>query len=104
MVKITKAMFLQNGPDEFQKLSLDEAPKRLLAIRSFELGCDSNPYLVAESFFNPRFDLEELRKKERAFASAFLSELNDIFLISSSNHSHYKMLEDHTEKVKLTSQ
>ena len=104
MVRITKAMFLQNGPDEFRKLSLDEAIKRLMAIRSFELGWDSNPYLVAESFFNPRFDLEELRKKERAFASAFLSELKDIFLISSSNHSHYKMLEGYTENVKPTSQ
>src|SRR5439155_1177736 len=94
MVRITKAMFLQNGPDEFRKLSLDEATKRLMAIRSFELGWDSNPYLVAESFFNPGFDLEELRKKERAFASAFLSELREVFLISSSNHSHYKMLEN----------
>ena len=104
MVRITKAMFLQNGPDEFRKLSLDEATKRLMAIRSFELGWDSNPYLVAESFFNPRFDLEELRTKERAFASAFLSELREVFLISSSNHSHYKMLEDYKENVKPTSQ
>src|SRR6266516_456737 len=104
MVRITKAMFLQNGPDEFRKLSLDEATKRLMAIRSFELGWDSNPYLVAESFFNPRFDLDEVRKMERAFISSFLSRIDDIYLISSSNHSHYKVVGDyqHLESVKQT--
>ncbi len=96
-VKITKVMFIQNGPDEVRKLTLDEATKRLMAIRSFELGWNYNPYLVAESFFNPGFDLEELRKTERAFISSFLSRIDDIYLISSSNHSHYKVVGDYQQ-------
>ena len=101
-VKITKVMFIQNGVDEVRKLTPDEATKRLMAIRSFELGWDSNPYLVAESFFNPRFDLDEVRKMERAFISSFLSRIDDIYLISSSNHSHYKVIEDYKESIKPT--
>ena len=92
--KIRNAMFIQNGPDEVREMTLDEAITRLMAIRSFELRWDTNPYLVAESFFNPKFDLQEFRKTERAFISSFLSRLENIYLISSSNHSHYKVLED----------
>ena len=99
-VKITKVMFIQNGVDEVRKLTPDEATKRLMAIRSFELGWDSNPYLVAESFFNPRFDLDEVRKMERAFISSFLSRIDDIYLISSSYHSHYKVMQDYKGRLK----
>jgi len=94
-VKITKVAFLQNGIDEVRRLSLDEAIGRFMAIRNFQLGWDSNPYLIAESFFNPRFDLEAFRKTERAFVSSFLSGLEEIYLISSSNGSHYKALENY---------
>ena len=98
-VKIAKAMFIQNGIDDFRKLTIDEATARFMAIRSYELGWDSNPYLVAESFFNPEFDLEELRKRERAFVASFLSGLEDIYLVSSSSHSHYKVLENYNREV-----
>jgi len=96
-VKIAKAMFVQNGIDEFRKLTIDEATARFMAIRSYELGWDSNPYLIAESFFNPGFDLEDLRRKERAFVASFLSGLKGTYLVSSSSHSHYKVLEEHGE-------
>ena len=100
-VKITKVAFIQNGVDDFRKMTFDEAVGRLMAIRNFELGWNSNPYLIAESFFNPSFDLEELQKTERAFVSSFLSGLEEIYLISSSNGSHYKSLEDQKPQMSL---
>ena len=100
-VRITKVAFLQNGIDDFRRLSVDEAIGRFMAIRNFQLGWDSNPYLIAESFFNSRFDLESLRKTERAFVSSFLSKLEEIYLVSSSNGSHYKAIEDHKEEISL---
>src|SRR5256885_1289737 len=75
-VKITKVAFIQNGVDDFRKMTFDEAVGRLMAIRNFELGWNSNPYLIAESFFNPTFDLEELLKTERKFVTSFLSKLD----------------------------
>ena len=100
-VKITKVAFIQNGVDDFRKMTFDEAVGRLMAIRNFELGWNSNPYLIAESFFNPSFDLEELLKTERKFVTSFLSKLEEIYLISSSNGSHYKSLEDHRSQMSL---
>jgi hypothetical protein len=100
-VKIRKVAFIQNGVDDFRRLSVDEAIGRLMAIRNFELGWNSNPYLIAESFFNPSFDLEELLKTERAFVSSFLLGLEEIYLVSSSNGSHYKTLEDRKQEISL---
>ena len=100
-VRITKVAFLQNGIDDFRRLSVDEAIGRFMAIRNFQLGWDSSPYLIAESFFNSRFDLESLRKTERAFVSSFLSKLEEIYLVSSSNGSHYKAIEDQKEEISL---
>src|SRR5437773_7488352 len=100
-VRITKVAFLQNGIDDFRRLSVDESIGRFMAIRNFQLGWDHNPYLIAESFFNPRFDIETLKKTERSFISSFISKLEDIYLVSSSNGLHYKSIEDPTRKVSL---
>ena len=99
--EITRAAFIQNGIDDFRQVPLDEAVTRFMAIRNFELAWDSNPFLIAESFFNPNFDLEKFRKLERAFVTSFLSGLKDIFLVSSSDHSHYKLLEDYKHEASL---
>jgi len=96
-VKVRQVAFLQNGIDDFRKLSTDKAIGRFMAIRNFELGWDSNPYLNAESFFNPRFDLEKFRRTERTFLASFLGGLGDVYLVSSASHSHYKVLEEHNE-------
>ena len=100
-VKIRKVAFIQNGIDDFRRMTFDEAVGRLMAIRNFELGWSSNPYLIAESFFNPSFDLEELQKTEREFVTSFMSKMEEIYLISSSNGSHYKSLEDHKPQMIL---
>ena len=92
VVKIGKVAFIQNGIDDYRKVPLDEAVTRLIAIRDFELNWDSNPYIIAESFFNPKFELETIRRKERIFVTTFLSALSDTHLISSTTGSHYKML------------
>jgi len=70
-----------------------------MAIRDFELRWDSNPYIIAESFFNPKFELETIRRRERAFLADFLSGLSDIHLISSTTGSHYKMLQSRSEEA-----
>ena len=98
-VKITKVAFIQNGVDDFRKMTFDEAVGRLMAIRNFDLGWNSNPYLIAESFFNPTFNFEELLKTERKFVTSFLSKLEEIYLISSSNGSHYKALENYKHQL-----
>jgi len=98
-VKITKVAFIQNGVDDFRKVSLDEAITRFMAVRNFELGWDSNPYLIAESFFNPSFDIEAFRTTERTFVSSFLSRLEEIYLVSSSSGSHYKVLENYKPQL-----
>src|SRR5207247_10701142 len=47
-VRITKVAFLQNGINEFRRLSTEEAIGRFMAIRNFQLGWDHNPYVIAE--------------------------------------------------------
>jgi len=98
-VKIGNVAFIQNGLDDYRKMSLDEAITRLMAIRHFELNWDSNPYIIAESFFNSKFEPEAIRRRERDFVTTFLSGLSDIYLISSTTGSHYKMLQNKSEEA-----
>src|SRR2546427_747316 len=99
LARIAKIAFIQNGIDDRQKVPLDEAITRMMAIRDFELRWDANPYIIAESFFNPKFELETIRRRERAFVATFLSGFSDIHLISSTTGSHYKMLQSKSEEA-----
>ena len=48
-----------------------------------------------------KYILEELQKTEREFVTSFMSKMEEIYLISSSNGSHYKSLEDHKPQMIL---
>ncbi|HZW56140.1 MAG TPA: hypothetical protein VFF30_07620 [Nitrososphaerales archaeon] len=87
--RINHLAIIQNGIDRIETLGKREALQRIRAIQDYEFGWKSNPYLLAESFFNG-LDLGTLSEVENRFLQEFLAGIDDIYLVSSSKAEHYK--------------
>ena len=90
--RINKLAIIQNGVDAVKTLNRKEALKRIKAIQDYEFGWKSNPYLLAESFFNNDLDISSVSAIENDFLNTFLASIDDIYLVSSSKAEHYKAI------------
>lgn len=91
---IDKIVFIQNGVDSVRRIAVDEALTRLRAIQAYELNWRSNPYLIAESFFDSKFDLEDLSSKEDEILRTLVSKVKKYYVVSSSRAAHFKAIEE----------
>lgn len=90
---ITRVVFIQNGLDGFHKIGPDEALSKLNAVQDYELNWQSNPYVIAHSFFNPSFKKQEIFSKEQKILQTLVSRIKDAYVVSSSDSMHFEIIE-----------
>jgi uncharacterized protein YbaR (Trm112 family) len=92
-VAITRIAFIQNGIDDTRQVESDEALTLLTAVQDYELNWRSNPYIIARSFFSPKFNPRDISAKEETIKKTLISRVRGSYLVSSSRGLHYQTVE-----------
>lgn len=92
--KINRIIFIQNGIDSVQTLNERQAITMIKAIQSYELNWRSNPYIIAQSFFQPGFDTDSLASNEDVMIGKLVRTVEERLLVSSSFGLHFKQIND----------
>ena len=92
-VPVSFVAILQNGTDQLDRIDKSQVIARIRAIQDYEFGWRANPYILAQRFFNPGFDMDWLLSEEETFLQRLVARLEDLYLVSSSSGSHFLQIE-----------
>ncbi len=87
--QINRMIFIQNGIDHVQEVNEERAIAMLKAIQRYELNWSSNPYIIAQSFFQPNLDVAQLSSKEDDLIRNLVAKVKQCLLVSSSSAAHF---------------
>jgi hypothetical protein len=90
---ISLVAILQNGIDQVDRIGKSQVIEKIKAIQDYEFGWKTNPYVLAQRFFNPGFDIDSLLSEEEAFLKCLVEKVEDLHLVSSDSGKHYLTIE-----------
>ncbi len=92
-IKVNSIAVIQNGTDSVREMTIDETLTKIRTIQAIEFPWRVNPFILAQSFFNPNFDANTLAVQEDQLLTSFVSKVPHLYLVSSSSREHYKAIE-----------
>ncbi len=90
---IDKVVFIQNGVDSVREIDRSRAIGMINAIQSYELNWRASPFIIAQSFFDSDFNLEEVCTMEKKILETQMTRVSEFYIVSSSSGNHYEAIE-----------